>query len=191
MLVRWSVSISRDAENEREERKGHIQSLETALKELEARFQSTKNHMENLQHNADVSKNESDEIKGKINEAKQKVRECESNLRRIEKQGNNKLALYHEKMPKLVSEVQKNMEKFRKPPIGPLGIEIQVKENVSKKHVEIIETELGKLLTAFLVDNFEDKRLLDRIAKTVGMTVTIITSKYLDRYTVITFLCTF
>ena len=71
------------------------------------------------------------------------------------------------------------MEKFRKPPIGPLGIEIQVKENVSKKHVEIIETELGKLLTAFLVDNFEDKRLLDRIAKTVGMTLTIITSKYL------------
>ena len=172
----------RDAEDEREERKGHIESLEKVLQELEARFQSTKNHMENLQHNSDVSRNDADEIKAKIRDANAKVRDCESTLRHVQKQGNNRLALYHEKMPKLVAEVQKNLNKFQKPPIGPLGINIQVKENVAKDQVEVIETEIGKLLSAFLVDNFTDKKILDRLAKNIGMNITIITSKFLDRY---------
>ena len=148
---------------------------------MEARYQATKNHLNNLQHSCDIAKNEADAIKMKIRDANGQVRECESNLRHVQRQGNNRLALYNEKMPKLVSEIQKNLNKFQKPPIGPIGMEIQLKDGVSKKHGELIENEIGKHLSSFLVDNFQDKRVLDRLAKNVGLNITIITSKYLDR----------
>ena len=155
--------------------------MEEAKRELEARYQATKNHWNNLQHSSDVAKNEADVIKMKIRDATGNVRDCESNLRHVQRQGNNRLALFNEKMPKLVSEIQKNLNKFQKPPIGPIGMEIQLKEGVSKTHGELIETEIGKYLSNFLVDNFQDKRVLDRLAKNVDVNITIISSKYLDR----------
>jgi hypothetical protein len=116
-----------------------------------------------------------------IREANGRIRENEREMRNAQSQGNSKLAFYGEKIPKLVEEIKKHKNKFQKPPIGPIGIEVEIRENVSKKHVEVIETELGKLLSSFLVDNFQDKRVLDKMAKSVGINITIITSKYLER----------
>ena len=43
---------------------------------------------------------------------------------------------------------------------------------------ELIETELGQLLRAFLVDNFNNRHLLGRLAKQVNIEINIITSKF-------------
>ena len=155
--------------------------MEAVKQELEARLQSTRNHADNLQHNNDIDKEKATEIKQKIRQATENIRDNERKMRSVQGQGTSKLGLYNEKMPKLVAEIKKNQTKFQKPPIGPLGIEVEIRENVSKKHVEVIETELGHILSAFLVDNFQDRRVLDRLAKSVGMNLTIITSKYLER----------
>ena len=90
-------------------------------------------------------------------------------------------SLYGQKMPTLVSEIQKNRHRFQKLPIGPLGMEVKVKENVPMKYVEVIETELANILSAFLVDNDQDKRVLDCLTKTVGIHINIYASKYLER----------
>ena len=134
-----------------------------------------------MQHNRDVATGEANEIKQKIRQATESIRDNERKMRSVQGQGSSKLGLYNEKMPKLVAEIQKKLGQFQKPPIGPLGIEVEIRENVSKKFVEIIETELGNVLSSFLVDNFQDKRVLDRLAKSVGINITIITSKYLER----------
>ena len=132
-----------------------------------------------MQHNRDVATEKANEIKQKIRQATESIRENERAMKNAQLQGSSKLALYGEKIPKLVDLIQKS--KFQKPPIGPLGIKVEIRENVSKKHVEVIETELGNLLSSFLVDNFQDKRVLDRLAKNVGININIITSKYLER----------
>ena len=155
--------------------------MEAAKQELEARSQSTRNHVDNLQHNNDIAKEKGNEIKQKIRQATENIRDNERKMRSIQGQGGSKVGLYGEKMPKLVAEIQKRLKDFQKPPIGPLGIEVEIRENVSKKFVEVIETELGNLLSSFLVDNFQDKRVLDRLARSVGINITIITSKYLER----------
>ena len=133
-----------------------------------------------MQHNRDVATEKANEIKQKIRQATESIRENERAMKNAQLQGSSKLALYGEKIPKLVDAIQKS--KFQEPPIGPLGIMVEIRENVSKKHVEVIETELGNLLSSFLVDNFQDKRVLDRLAKNVGININIITSKYLERY---------
>ena len=88
---------------------------------------------------------------------------------------------YGEKITKLVSEIKKNQDKFKKLPIGPINMEVKVKENVSKEFVEGIETELGKLLLSFLVDNNEDKGVVVGLAKDVDVDITVIVSKYSER----------
>ena len=155
--------------------------MEAAKQELEARLQSTRNHADNLQHNNDVANEKRNEIKQKIRQATENIRDNERNMRSIQGEGGSKVGLYGEKMPRLVAEIQKKLSQFQKAPIGPLGIHVEIRENVSKKFVEVIETELGNLLTSFLVDNFQDKRILDRLAKSVGVNITIITSKHLER----------
>ena len=133
-----------------------------------------------MQHNRDVATEKANEIKQKIRQATESIRENERGMKNAQRQGSSKLALYGEKIPKLVDAIQKS--KFLKPPIGPLGIEVEIRDNVSRKHVEVIETELGNLLSSFLVDNFQDKRVLDRLAKSVGINLTIMTSKFLERW---------
>ena len=155
--------------------------MEAVKQELEARLQSTRNHADNLQHNNDVANEKRNEIKQKISQATQNIRDNERKMRSIQGQGGSKVGLYGEKMPRLVAEIQKKLSQFQKPPIGPLGIHVEIRENVSKKFVEVIETELGNLLSSFLVDNFQDRRVLDRMARSVGVNITIITSKYLER----------
>ena len=39
--------------------------------------------------------------------------------------------------------------------MGPLGMEIQLKPNVSKQKAALIGHEIGGLLNAFIVDNFD------------------------------------
>ena len=77
--------------------------------------------MDNLQHNSNIASEKRNEIKQKISQANQTIRDNERNMRNIQGQGTSKLALYNEKMPKLVAEIQKYQNKFQKPPIGPLG----------------------------------------------------------------------
>ena len=129
-------------------------------------------------------KSESGANKMKIPASNSSLGVCKSNLISVKKQRNNPRAAklsYGEKISKLLSEIKKNPTRFQKLPIGPLYLEVKVKENISKEFVEGIETELGKLLLSFLVDNNEDKGVVVGMAKDVDVDITIIVSKYSER----------
>ena len=129
-------------------------------------------------------KSESGAIKTEIPAGNSSLGNCKSKLIPVKKQRNNLRATklsYGEKIIKLVSEIKKNQNRFKKLPIGPLDMEVKVKENISKEFVEGIETELGKLLLSFLVDNIDDKGVVIRLAKDVDVDITVIVSKYSER----------
>ena len=129
-------------------------------------------------------KSESGAMKVKIPAGNSSLVNCKSNSMPVKKQRNNvrvtKLS-YGEKISKLLSEIKKNLNRFQKLPIGPLDMEVKVRENVSKEFVEGIETELGKLLLSFLVDNNEDKGVVVRLAKDVDVDITVIVLNYSER----------
>ena len=86
------------------------------------------------------------------------------------------LCLFGQKMPQLCSAIKGT--NFKKEPIGPLGVEIKIKNDVSEIEKKLIECELSGMLSSFIVDNFEDRRSLDRLAKDIGCSINIITSKF-------------
>ena len=129
-------------------------------------------------------KSESGSNMTKIPAGNSSLGNCKSDLIPVKKQRNNLRATklsYGQKITKLLSEIKKNQDRFKKLPIGPLHMEVKVKENISKEFVEGIETELGKLLLSFLVDNIDDKGVVVSLAKDVDVDITVVVSKYSER----------
>ena len=88
-----------------------------------------------------------------------------------------RIALFGQKMPQLCQLIESN--NFKKKPIGPLGMLIDIKKDVSEIEKKLIECELSGMFNNFIVDNFDDRRLLDRLAKNIKCPIGIITSKFL------------
>ena len=122
-----------EAERKRNERSQQLKELNEQKETLEAKFQSTKNHLANLQHSLDESNAEYENLRMRTKDAASKVRGCDNEISGIKRQGNNKLILFGDKMPNLVAEIERNVGKFNVKPIGPLGMFVELKEGVSQR----------------------------------------------------------
>ena len=99
-----------------------------------------------------------DESQLRENRMKNEIRASKSNLLQLNKNlknaksegGNNRLFMFGNKMPQLVQEIQRKATQFHKMPIGPLGMEIKLKNGVPKVEATLIEWELQSLLRTFL-----------------------------------------
>ena len=88
-----------------------------------------------------------DECKVKESSMKNEIKASKSSLVQMDKDlknakskgGNNRLFMFGNNMPQLVQEIQRKANKFHKMPIGPLGMEIKLKNGVSKVEATVIE----------------------------------------------------
>ena len=92
---------------------------------------------------------------------------------------------YGKAMVELCSEIERNIGKFKVPPIGPLGKYIKLTKNTGKNEniASLVQHMIGfKLLRAFLVDNKDDRIKLEYLMKKVnfGKMPTIETKKRYD-----------
>ena len=153
-ITKLRGSGTKEQEETREKRAMKIGAMEKDLAALEAKLQSTQTHLGNLKHTLDSANNEGREIEAEVQSAKNNVIALKRQMKQIKDQGENRLVLFGENIPRIVADIQRNRGKFRNFPIGPLGMEIQLKPNVSKQKAALIEHEIGGLLNAFIVDNF-------------------------------------
>lgn len=171
-----------DEGEEKARRDGRLQKIEatkTRVKECEAKFASTSSHTKNLEHSISHFVGKERELKARLQKLNGEIREKNGQLANYRRQGDNKLIKFGDKMPRLVAEIEKNKQKFKQKPIGPLGAHIELQPNVSEAQAKAVEHEIGVLLRSFLVDNFEDKRMLDQMASRCGITnLTIITARF-------------
>ena len=85
-------------------------------------------------------------------------------------------------MPNLVAEIKKNANKFGQMPIGPIGLEIKLKKDITKQEATLIEIELGDVLKSFIVDNFADRTLLNRLMQKCGIHTGVTTVSLLKSF---------
>lgn len=165
-------------EVEAKKRRDQMAELEAKREEMEAKWNSTQNHAKNLEFSATTTGQTDNDLRGQIRQAKTELARHQRERKNVVSQGDNRLILFGDKMPQFVNEIKRQENMFKVPPIGPLGLGIKLKADVSKDEATLIEHELGKLLGGFIVDNFNDRRALDRIARQYKMNITIITSKF-------------
>ena len=162
-------------------RESQITELELKKEEMEATMQSKRVHLNNLENTTEDNKRKERELRNRINAAKSKTIELNRNLKKANSDGDNRLIIFGENVPKLVQMIQKNSQKFRQMPIGPLGMEVKLSSNATKSEHSLIENELQNILRAFLVDNSNDRQALQVLAKKCGIHITIITSKFTNQ----------
>ena len=82
-------------------------------------------------------------------------------------------ARFHPAFPKVLEDIEKT--NFAQPPIGPLGMYIQVKSSSDPKWGHAIETVVGGMLKTFIVQSFDDQKKLQAILRkhNLGMAVSI------------------
>ena len=69
-------------------------------------------------------------------------------------------------MEELCSEIERNIDEFKVPPIGPLGKYIKLTRKTGKDEnlASLLQNQLGvKLLSSFLVDNRHDREILNKL----------------------------
>ena len=162
-------------------RESEITEFELKKEEMEATLQSKRVHLNNLQNTTEDNKKKERELRNSLNAAKSKTMELNRNLKKAKSDGDNRLIIFGENIPKLVQMIQKNSQKFREMPIGPLGMEVKLSSDASKSEHALIEHELQSILKAFLVDNSNDRQALQVLAKKCGISITIITSKFTNQ----------
>jgi chromosome segregation ATPase len=80
--------------------------------------------------------------------------------------------LYGEKIPLLLQEIKSKSRQFSHAPIGPIGLEISLKEPQWTQAVEVV---LNKMLDAFIVTSIADRNLLQQLLDKYGLRNSIYT----------------
>ncbi|KAF0980220.1 hypothetical protein FDP41_013434 [Naegleria fowleri] len=80
-------------------------------------------------------------------------------------------------MKRFLSDVQSNIKKFSKPPIGPVGLLLKVKDEYIQ-WAPCVQHALNKYLFVFIVDNFKDGEELQKLKNKHNLRATHIIQKY-------------
>lgn len=92
----------------------------------------------------------------------EKIRE---NLSNLKNKNFNELNLYGRNMSNLVNTIKACQHKFKKLPVGPIGLHVKLKDN---KWAVAIEGYFGSnILKSFCVDNSEDLKQLSHLMKQI------------------------
>jgi len=104
----------------------------------------------------------------------------DSELSKVEGSRTDKFALVGgAQMKRFLSDIQNNISKFSRPPIGPLSLILTVKDE-HLKWAPCIQHALAKSLTLFIVNNFKDGEVLTALKKKHQIYSTHIIQKFSD-----------
>ena len=90
-----------------------------------------------------------------VSTKEQSVRDCEQQLNRLRSSRQDKLAPFIQDMRKVVDALQRNADRFRYPPKGPIGAMFGLTDYRWSTAVEQVMKR--PLLNAFIVDNERDR----------------------------------
>ncbi|CAK4148769.1 unnamed protein product [Aphanomyces euteiches] len=171
------VEIEKEKQKKRDDYQAYVSSLESkqarAAREL-AQLQEQldqaheeKNHLESQEKiNFDAALDELndrlDNCRRQRQEAKSEMDRIQSRIQAIRSQSADRLLAFGNKIPHLNQLIQQNLDRFDDPPIGPLGMYIQLPERF--QHLALTtEVILKNVLNSYLVSNGRDKALLDKL----------------------------
>jgi hypothetical protein len=97
--------------------------------------------------------------------AQGRIMECEQMIERCVQQEKNSLAAYGRDIKGVLERIEK-MRWLGDLPLGPLGVNVKVKE--PEKWAELLRGQLGKYLTAFAITDARDRPQLKKVLEQSG-----------------------
>ena len=165
----------------REQRQAQLRQYAEQLQDLEAQSHSTSIHISNIDVNIQQSKSQLSQHRNEINILKNKINQKNNEIKSVQRNKNDKISVFGDEILKLVRAIRDSSREFKKPPIGPIGAFMTLKENIDASDAFLVEYETNNFLKSFIVDNFQDKKALQNICNRLRVRTNIITSSFTDR----------
>ncbi|KAG2391774.1 hypothetical protein C9374_013259 [Naegleria lovaniensis] len=164
-------SIIREKQEEIEKISAELESYERQKASIEESLTSDKSAKENLT-------NEYSSVKNEKNQLQYEIRQAETEMQNMQRSRTDKFAvLGGDAMKRFLSDVQANMKKFSKPPVGPIGLILKVKDEYID-WAPCVQHALSKYLYMFIVDNFKDGEELQKLKNKHNLKATHVIQKY-------------
>ncbi|XP_064486253.1 structural maintenance of chromosomes protein 6-like [Ornithodoros turicata] len=156
-----SVDRNRTA-RERDRREKQLSQMEERLGALRSEMHSAEHLLEKVKGNESAGSQKLHMIRSEQCELKERKTALVATIRNLQASKSNHLQRYGASMPKLLQAIETAIRarKFRKPPKGPLGSLLKLKDSQWDLATESC---LRNVLRAFLCDNDQDSRMLRMI----------------------------
>ncbi|KAJ8329746.1 Structural maintenance of chromosomes protein 6 [Batrachochytrium dendrobatidis] len=152
----------------RDDKLEKIKSLGASRSDSEKTRRNTLQLRDDIEARLNKLKTEQGEIQEYVNDKMDALARSEDRLKQLHDQKVNKLRMFGERMPEIVrmiNEYDRNGRWRGKKPIGPLGMYVQLER---EEFSYVVESLLSSSLSAMVVDNHDDMRLMQDIAKKCG-----------------------
>ncbi|XP_059666932.1 structural maintenance of chromosomes protein 6B [Cornus florida] len=148
-------------ECEMEEKMKELQNEVNAANLILARLKEEENY---LSEGLSMKMVEIEKIASEIEDNEKKHREIRSHIRDLRLHQTNKVTAFGgARVTTLLQEIEKNHQRFRRPPIGPIGAHVTLVHG--DMWAPAVENAIGKLLNAFIVTDHKDSLLLRGCAR--------------------------
>mmetsp|Transcript_38319 Transcript_38319/g.95079 ORF Transcript_38319/g.95079 Transcript_38319/m.95079 type:complete len:1065 (-) Transcript_38319:299-3493(-) len=163
------ASIQRDIADAEERKEG----TKVALDELRARE-------DELLKKVAAANGEEHSMRNGVTALERSAQEADANLRSAEKDDGNQLLKFGRGMPALAKLLQQRAKEFSKPPIGPIGMHIKLKD---QQWAQAVEEHFGGFFAGYIVANMADRSKLDKMMRDAGCPPNIHVTNYnVDKY---------
>jgi chromosome segregation ATPase len=151
------------------DRSAEIQKIEAKIEGLRNQLQKAKSKKEDVDKDVELREQENRkrnqavaDLKAQRDNEEKNKRNFESQAANLERQKSDKMLFFVNKLPlkAILQEIWEQRSRFKKLPIGPIGLFVTIKE---MKWAAAIENALRNDIHNFICDNSDDQRMLHKV----------------------------
>ncbi|GAB5592606.1 Structural maintenance of chromosomes protein 6 [Umbelopsis nana] len=146
--------------NRREAYTRQISEVQSELETAQTGFESVEKQQIEVANQEENAKRRKDEMDIELRRTERERSDLEKSIRDMESQRENRLRAFGQKMPELVEVINRERRWRGRTPVGPFGRYIKLE---CPEFANVLETTIGRMLNNFVVETFEDKRLLSQM----------------------------
>lgn len=144
----------------REENTKQIAQLRADLDTARKESGSIDKDLSNIANQEEDDRRSKDEMELELRRVEREAKDLERSIQDMQSQKENRLRAFGHGMPELVEAISRESRWRGRTPVGPFGRYIKLER---PEFANVLETTIGRLLNNFVVENFEDKRLLSQM----------------------------
>lgn len=130
------------------------------------RFDDVEKQQAKLSQQEEESRRRKDEMEVELRRTERERNEVEKAIKDMQSQKENRLRAFGHSMPELVERISQENRWRGRTPVGPFGRYIKLER---PEFANVLESTIGRLLNNFVVETFEDKRLLSQMLDRHGL----------------------
>ncbi|KAF8361503.1 smc-6 [Pristionchus pacificus] len=153
---REDALMSNGKVNEKMQVERRLREIAEEINEIENKSRESKNELESVNIEWKKKENEKDKIDSEKYQSERNMKSAVEDLQQSEAVAKNALAKFGRDVPNIVDAIKKNVSKFEREPLGPLGQYLNVKE---EKWTVAVESAINRNLESFVLHSQRDRQV--------------------------------